>query len=163
DWRASADTVALVTGIVSGLISAAGCLAGGWVCDRMDRKAAYAVFGVLQAGCAIVMALTPHTQSAFVIYTCAYSFITGLTYAGFSAFVLEAMGLGAAATQYSVFASLSNKPIWYMTIVDGKAHTRWGSTGMLETEAVFGMIGLLLFIGVVAAVPKRAAARASIG
>jgi hypothetical protein len=29
DWHASADTVALVTGAVSGVVSAAGCLAGG--------------------------------------------------------------------------------------------------------------------------------------
>jgi MFS family permease len=155
DWRASADTIALVTGIASGLISAAGCLAGGWICDRMDRKTAYAAFGVLQAACAVLMAVAPRTEPLFVVFTSAYAFITGLTYAGFSAFVLEAMGLGAAATKYSVFASLSNTPIWYMTLVDGKAHTRWGSGGMLKTEAAFGMVGLLVFIAVAAAVPRR--------
>ena len=156
DWHATADTVALVTGLASGLISAAGCIAGGWVCDRMDRKSAYAAYGVLQAACALFMAIAPRTESMFVVFTSIYAFITGLTYAGFSAFVLEAMGMGAAATKYSVFASLSNTPIWYMTLVDGKAHTLWGSGGMLKTEAACGMLGLLLFIGVVAAVPRRA-------
>ena len=55
------------------------------------------------------------TEANYVIYTLLYAVITGLTYAGFSAFVLEAMGTGAAATKYNVFASLSNTPIWYMT------------------------------------------------
>lgn len=36
-WHASADTVAWANGAVSGLVSALGCLVGGWLCDRMDR------------------------------------------------------------------------------------------------------------------------------
>ena len=155
-WRASANTVALVTGVVGGLVAAAGCLAGGWVCDRMDRKTAYAAFGVLQAACAVFMALAPKTESMYVVFTTLYAFITGLTYAGFTAFVLEAMGLGAAATKYNVFASLSNTPIYYMTMVDGWAHTRWGPRGMLITEAACCLLGLALFVGVIAVTPKRA-------
>ena len=156
DWHASADTIALVTGVVGGLVAAGGCISGGWICDRMDRKTAYAVFGVLQAACAVLMALAPRTEPMFVVFTTLYAFITGLTYAGFSAFVLEAMGLGAAATKYSVFASLSNTPIYYMTLVDGWAHTRWGAGGMLQVEAVCGMLGLVLLVGVVLAMPRRA-------
>ena len=60
-----------------------------------------------------------------------YALITGLTYAGFSAVVLEAIGLGAAATKYNVFASLSNMPIAYMTVIEGWAQTRWNVSGML--------------------------------
>jgi predicted MFS family arabinose efflux permease len=148
--------VALVTGVLGGIVSAFGCIAGGYICDRMDRKTAYAAYGVLQAVCAVLMAIAPRTESMFVVFTLLYAFITGLTYAGFTAFVLEAMGMGAAATKYSVFASLSNTPIWYMTLVDGKAHTRWGSNGMLLTEAVCGIVGLLLFLAVIAALPRRA-------
>lgn len=159
DWRASANTVALVTGIAGGLISAAGCLVGGWFCDRMDRKTAYAAYGVLQAACAVAMALTPRTEAAYIVFTSLYAFITGLTYAGFSAFVLEAMGLGAAATKYSVFASLSNTPIWYMTIIDGWAHTRWGPVGMLLTESACCLLGLVLFVIVLAAMPRRSKMR----
>lgn len=157
EWSASADTIALVTGLASGLISAAGCLAGGWVCDRMDRKAAYVVFGVLQAGCAVLMATGPRTEKAFIVFTSLYAFITGLTYAGFTAFALEAMGLGAAATKYSVFASLSNTPIYYMTNIDGWAHTRWGSGGMLMTEAACAVAGLAVFMAVVAVVRMKTA------
>lgn len=152
DWKASADTVALVTGILSGVISAVGCLAGGWICDRAPRQWAYVGFGVAQALCAVAMALAPRTEAMFVVLATVYAFVTGLTYAGFSAFVLEAIGQGAAATKYSVFASLSNTPIAYMTQIDGWAHARWGSGGMLYGEALAGMVGLVLFGAVAAAV-----------
>ena len=158
DWSASADLVAVVTGVVGGILSALGCLMGGWLCDRMDRKAAYAIYGVLQALCAVAMALAPRTPASFVVFTSLYALITGLTYAGFTAFVLEAMGLGAAATKYNVFASLSNTPIYYMTRIDGWSHERWGPSGMLFTEAVFGALGLLLFLTILAALPRRHAA-----
>jgi len=155
DWKASADTVALATGVLTGFVSAAGCIAGGFVCDRMHRQWAYVMFGVLQALSAVAMALAPRTETMFVVFTLTYAFITGLTYAGFSAFVLEAMGKGAAATKYNVFASLSNTPIAYMTRVDGWAHGRWGSGGMLFADAAAGAVGLLLFGGVWAAVMAR--------
>jgi len=156
-WQASANTVALVTGVLGGVLAAVGCLIGGWICDRMDRKAAYASFGVLQALCAVAMALAPRTETSYIVFTSLYAVITGLTYAGFSAFVLEAMGLGAAATKYNVFASLSNTPIWYMTLIDGWAHGRFGPSGMLLAEALFGMIGLVLFVGGSATVFRRRA------
>ncbi len=159
DWRASANAVALATGVLGGIISAVGCLIGGFICDRMDRKAAYAVFGLLQAGCAVAMAYAPRTELMYVVFTSIYALIMGFTYAGFSAFVLEAMGKGAAATKYNVFASLSNTPIYYMTRIDGWAHTRWGAAGMLNTEALFGVVGLVLFVLVMAVAsrwPRRA-------
>ena len=154
DWRASSDVVALVTGVIGGILSAAGCLLGGWICDRMDRKTAYVMYGGFQAACALAMAVAPRTQAMYVVFTSLYALITGLTYAGFSAFVLEAIGTGAAATKYNVFASLSNTPIYYMTLVDGRAHTRWGPAGMLETEATICLLGMVLFFGVVAGIKK---------
>lgn len=160
DWGASANTVATVTGVLGGIVSAIGCLAGGWICDRMNRKGAYALYGVIQALCAVGMALAPRTELNFVLFTSAYAFIMGLTYAGFTAFVLEAMGLGAAATKYNLFASLSNMPIWYVTQVDGWAHHRFGPSGMLFTEAALGGIGLLLFLGVLRAFPRGRTPRA---
>ncbi|HKJ42723.1 MAG TPA: MFS transporter, partial [Sunxiuqinia sp.] len=48
DWNASPDAVALAVGVVGGLASAVGCLIGGWIADRMDRKKAYILFGLLE-------------------------------------------------------------------------------------------------------------------
>jgi hypothetical protein len=159
DWHASANTVALVTGVMSGFVAAAGCLAGGWVCDRMDRKGAYASFGALLAGCAIVMALMPRTEDAYIVFTTIYAFIGGLSYAAFSAVTLEVIGHGAAATKYNVFASLSNMPIAYMTVVDGWAHAAWGAGGMLYAEAATGLLAIGVFYIVAVLSRNRGAAQ----
>ena len=136
------------------MISAAGCIAGGWWCDRVDRQRAYVYFGLFQAGCAVAMAMLPRTQPMFIIWTSVYAFSTGLTYAGFTAFVLEAIGKGAAATKYNVYASLSNMPIYYMTNLDGWAHDKWGSGGMLFTEAALCGLGAAAFLGLAAALTR---------
>lgn len=155
DWRAPANTVALVTGALGGVASAFGCLVGGYWCDRMDRKKAYWVFGLVQAACAVAMAISPRTEAVYIAYVMLYAFISGLTYAAFSAVVLEAMGLGAAATKYNLFASLSNMPIAYMTLVDGWAHTRWGASAMLAVEAALCLAGIAVFMTTAAAANKR--------
>jgi len=41
DWHANADTIALSTGIISGLVSAAGSIAGGWLCDKWNVFTGY--------------------------------------------------------------------------------------------------------------------------
>ena len=154
DWHASADTVAWVTGVFGGLVSAGGCLVGGYICDRMDRKTAYAVYGLLQAACAVAMALAPRSEAMYVLFTMIYAVLNGLAYAAFSAVTLEAIGRGAAATKYSLFASLSNMPIGYMTAIDGLAATRWGAGGMLHAEAAIAILAVLLFVAVAATLAR---------
>ena len=145
DWHASADAVALVNGALGGVISMFGCIAGGFLCDRMDRKTAYCLFGIVLAAVAAAMALAPRTQGAFVIFTCIYAFVLGFCYAAFGAVVLETIGGGAAATKYNLLAGISNAPILYQTIVDGWAQTRWGSGGLLYVEALCGVAAVALY------------------
>jgi PAT family beta-lactamase induction signal transducer AmpG len=145
DWHAGANTVALVNGVFGGLASAAGCIVGGQLCDRFDRKAMYCLFGGLLAAVALLMGLAARTEPNFAVFALVYSFVLGMSYAGFSAVVLEAIGGGAAATKYSLLASLSNMPIAYVTWADGWAYARWGATTMLHVDAGLGLIGLALF------------------
>jgi PAT family beta-lactamase induction signal transducer AmpG len=144
-WQTPGETVALINGLASGVISAIGCLMGGYVCDRMDRKLAYCLFGLAQAACALAMGLAPHNEFGYVVFTSLYAFIAGLTFAAFSAVVLEAIGRGAAATKYNLLASLSNMPILVMTAINGWTYERWGGTWMLAGEALVGVAALLLF------------------
>ena len=148
DWNTSADVVALIIGVGGGVLSAIGCLVGGWICDKMDRKKAYILFGVVQALFALGMAFSPLTEQMFILWTSLYAFSTGLAYAGFSAFVLEAIGKGAAATKYNVFASLSNAPIYYMIYIDEWAHGKWGAFGMLSIETIMALLGIVAFISI---------------
>lgn len=146
DWHASAGWVALVNGAMGGVLSMIGCIAGGWLCDKMHRMTALNLFSLATSVCALGMAFAPRTEAAFIWFVCAYMILTGFCYAAFGAVVLEAIGQGAAATKYNLLASLANVPIIYLSIIDGKAHALWGATGMLITEAVVPVIGTLLFV-----------------
>ena len=63
--------------------------------------------------------------------------------------MLEAIGRGAAATKYNIYASLSNMPIAYMTIVDGKAYDHWHANGLLVADAAAGLAAVAFFAAVV--------------
>jgi len=146
DWYASADTIALVTGVAGGLLSAVGCLIGGWICDRMDSRNAYLLFGLAGAVCIVGMGYAPRTEMMFIVWTSLYAIATGLGYAGFTAFTLEAIGKGAAATKFNIFTALSNSPIYLMTYIVGIAYTHFGAKGMFNTEAGFAVASVVLFI-----------------
>jgi PAT family beta-lactamase induction signal transducer AmpG len=156
EWRVGAGLLALVNGL-SALATAGGAIVGGYVCDRMDRKTAYVLFGVLAGVVAAVTVFTPRTPEWFVAFGLAYSTALGLCYAGFSSVTLETIGTGAAATKYTLFASVSNIPVWYMPAVDGWADTRWTATGMLWTEFAVAAAGALVFFAVAAVARLRPA------
>lgn len=148
DWHASADAVALANGAFSGVASILGCLIGGWICDLIDRKMAFLLFGLVIAAGAIAMAVAPRTQAMFVSFVLLYALLLGFCYAAFGAVVFETIGKGAAATKYNVLSGISNLPLIYAGIFDGWAHDRWGSSGLLYTDAALGVAGVALFMGV---------------
>ncbi len=144
-WGAGAAEVALVQGFISGLVTAAGCFLGGYLCQRVRPRTAYAGIGLALAAVAAAMGACPATVSMYVGWNLSYAFTVGLAYAAFTALVLDAMGAGSAATKYNVFASLSNFPLWWLGLLLGVAAQRWGPRVMLFTEAAFGVAGVGLF------------------
>jgi hypothetical protein len=145
-WGAGAETVEWVQGLLAGLVSMAGCIIGGYGCNRWGSRRAYIGYGLVMAAVALAMAYLPATLAVYIGGNMAYSFTTGLTYAAFTGFVLDAIGAGNAATKYNGFASLSNSPIWYMGLVLAAVDTRLGHRGMLVTEAVCAVAGVLVFV-----------------
>ncbi len=150
EWGATANDVAATSGALSGLLSAFGCMVGGYLCDRMDRKKAYAVFGILMSVCGVLMAWAPHTLNMYYLFVLSYGFVSGLCFASFTAVTLEAIGTGAAATKYSIFSSLSNTPIAYMGILNGYFYEKHGSNAGLYSDAAMGVAGVLVFFAVTA-------------
>lgn len=148
DWNASPDRVALVSGILNGIISAVGCVAGGWIADRVGIWWAYFGSGMAIAAVASTMALMPRIPVTYTSGVLAYAFTQGLCYAAFSAIVLVAIGRGAASTKYALLSSLGNIPVVYMTALDGWGHDKYGTSWMLHFDAfsgvVFIIIGLLI-------------------
>lgn len=163
--------VGTINGLFGGLLSALGSLIGGYICNRLDNKRAYSLFGFMMVACALAMAWAPRTPAMYILFVLIYQFIIGLAYAAFTAVVLEVIGKGAAATKYNVFASLSNIPINYMGYLNGQAYGTCGKDAMLYgacgsipmfyTDAGFGIAGLILF-ALLTYIAKRYGARISI-
>jgi MFS family permease len=145
-WGASADLVATTTGFAAGIAGAVGCFVGGLMSDRFGRRLAYAGAGVIMALVAVVMALAPQDPTNYAIWSLAYQFAAGIAYGTFTAFVLEVIGKGAAATKYNLLASLSNIPITYMTKVDGWASVKYGPVKMLLVDAGSEIAGIVVFV-----------------
>src|SRR2546422_1059237 len=97
DWNAAPDQVALVSGVLNGVVSAVGCVIGGWVADRVGRWWAYFGSGILIAMVAIIMAVAPRTPNAFTVGVLTYALACGMAYAAFSAIILLAISRGAAS------------------------------------------------------------------
>jgi MFS family permease len=151
-WGASDDLIAWTTGLWGGVAGAIGCFVGGYGSDKLGRRLAYALAGVLMAMIAVAMALAPKDPTNYAVWSLTYSFGAGVAYGTFTGFVLEVIGKGAAATKYNALASLSNIPITYMTKVDGWASTKYGPMKMLLVDAGSEIAGIVLFVIVVAVV-----------
>ena len=147
-WGAGAGHVELVQGLLAGVITAIGCFMGGWVCNRMNARTAYAVFGIVLALIAAGMAVSPNTVSMYVAWNMIYALGVGLSYAAFTAMVLVAIGRSAAATGYNVFASLSNFPTWWLGLLLGWTADHHGPRLMLMTEAGLGVFGVVVFLAI---------------
>jgi hypothetical protein len=145
-WGADASHVELVQGLVAGLVTTAGCFAGGWICQRFHLRKANAGIGLALALIAWGMAITPATVAMYVTWNLLYSLVVGLGYAAFTALVLDAMSPGSAATKYNLFASLSNFPAWWVGLLLARVADRHGVRAMLYTEAALGCAGVAVFL-----------------
>jgi len=155
DWKVDADTVALVTGIISGLVSAIGCVIGGFIADRWGNWVAYLGAGTVCALVTIIMAAMPYQPAIYIGGVLVYAFGLGLLNAAFSAVILFAIGTKGASTKYSLLSSIGNIPVVYMTTFDGWAHDKSGSKFMLTAEALVGIVFVIICIVVLKWMHKR--------
>ncbi len=156
-WGAGEHEVELLQGLLAGFVTSIGCFAGGWICQRIHPRGAYVGIAIAMALVTAGMGAAPATVAMYVAWSLLYAFTIGLSYSAFTAFVLDAMGGGSAATKYNVFASLSNFPLWWLGLVLGVAADRWGARAMLLTESAFGLVGVAIF-----AVAERRVRRSSL-
>ncbi len=148
DWKVDADTVALITGVLSGVISTLGCLVGGFIADRWSVWTAYFVSGVLCAAVTLAMAVLPMQPIVYIGGVLFYAFTLGMIYAAFTAVLLFAIGKKHVATKFSLLGSLGNIPVVYMTTFDGWMHDKYNSKYMLIAEAFIGILFVLLFYSI---------------
>lgn len=142
DYHASSQTVVWITGFGGGVFTAIGSLAGGFIADQIPRRVAYASAALLSSVCAIGMLLAPLTQMTFAVGASLYLITMGLSFATYQALTLELVGPPgrSAATRQSLYAAAGNAPVMYMTWLDGQGYKRFGTRGLLGTDALSNII-----------------------
>ena len=135
DWRASADLVAMMTGLLGGMAAIPGCLIGGYLCARFNPRSVYMWAGLICGLGEAAMALAPHTPEMFAGFVLLNSVLLGVTWGAVSAVTLAVLPRVGAATIGTVLSSLTNLPVVVVTVFVGSVQTRHGSTAMLLTEA----------------------------
>lgn len=145
-YGASANTVALVTGLGNVLLTALGAGVAGYLCDRFNRRVLYLTSGTLTALCGIVMALSPRTELTYAVGVATYALITGFCYSSFTATVLETIGKAgrAAATQYSLFVAAGNTAILYVGLIDTRFDKHHGVAGVIGSDAALNLAGVVV-------------------
>ena len=146
DYKASDAMVGFVNGPVNGLVTAAGSLLGGYLCDRANRRGMYLLSGALTAACGLGMMLAPLEPTTYAVGVSVYLFIAGFCYSSFSAMVLETIGKGgaAASTQYALFVSAGNCAIAYVGFADTRFHHSHGPRGLLGVDAALNLAGIVV-------------------
>ncbi|HET7504825.1 MAG TPA: MFS transporter [Kofleriaceae bacterium] len=145
-YGASANTVALVTGLGNVGLTALGALVGGYLCDRFNRRVIYLASGTLTAVCGVVMALSPRTELTYAAGVMTYALITGFCYAAFTSTVLETIGKGSegASTKYSLFTAAGNLAILYVGLVDTRFDEHHGVEGVITSDAALNIAGVIV-------------------
>jgi PAT family beta-lactamase induction signal transducer AmpG len=150
DYKASPFLVGFTSGPAQAVLTAMGALAGGYLCDRYNRRAMYLLAGTLTALVGIAMMLSPRNEVTFAWGVMTYLLVTGFCYSAFTATVLETIGKGgqAASTQYSLFVAAGNAAIAYVGLIDTRFHAKHGVEGVIASDAALNLAGVLI-LGIV--------------
>jgi hypothetical protein len=148
EWKASADFVSLVLGIVAGIAITLGTLGGGWFTDRVPHRRAYFWACAAQGFLALLLLYSPREPWAFAVLTATYTATLGSCTAALTGMALALAKGGAASTKVSLFIAFNTLGSLGLVKGAGWAHDQWGMTGMLGVEIVTVAVALIVFTGV---------------
>jgi MFS family permease len=147
------------------ILSAAGCIAGGFVSDRIGRRKSLAVFAAAtilptlwlawamqQAGWIHAIPLdepnrpTPAAALVAVFWWASIAFgaIQGLGYGVRTALFTDVTNPKVAATQFTAYMALMNLAISYSAAWQGRSIEAWGYPVTLALDAALGLVSLAL-------------------
>lgn len=147
------------------IASAAFCIIGGWISDRMGRRKSLAVFIAAMSVPTFILAWQmqqahwimpisiggidrPIPPAALVtqfwIASIAYAVFNGLMYGTRTALFMDVTTRRVAATQFTAYMALLNFAISYSARWQGVALARWGYPVTLALDASLGLVCLVL-------------------
>jgi len=138
-----------MNGVGGGAMLALGALSGALIPGDWDRRVTYAGAG-LTNGLAAMVLLMANRPSVYLAGTAFYLVTEGLCWARSTALMVAIVGVETrdASTLYSVLNAIVTIPLLYMIRLDGFGFSKFGTHGLLWTDAA----GNLLVFSVVLAV-----------
>lgn len=148
EWKASADMVSLVLGVVAGAAITLGTLGGGWFTDRVPHRRAYSWACAAQGALALMLLFSPREPWAFAVLTATYTATLGSCTAALTGMALALAKGGAASTKVSLFLAFNTLGSLGLVKGAGWAHDAWGTVGMLGAEVITVTVALVVFSAV---------------
>jgi MFS transporter, PAT family, beta-lactamase induction signal transducer AmpG len=112
------------------------------IAKRLRLRSFYFANGIV--GCLFTLSLVilPHTTRTFAMAVFGEFLVQALSYAIQLGIVFEAIGPDnpLAATTFAFLTAATNVPMTYLTLIDGRAYSSAGITGMLFADAGVGIL-----------------------
>jgi MFS family permease len=145
DFHTSEHVVVLVTGAGCAVATAIGALVGGYAANRVNRGYLYLSAAAGIATVSLTLALTGHSEAAFIAGALIYNALTGVVYASFNALGFQLVGNKStvASTQLALFTAAINAAVVYMTWADGQGYKHFGVRGLFLVDALASAVALL--------------------
>jgi len=165
DYGVSTAHMAWMNGAGGAFLTGGGALAATLITPRVRATVSYLVCALVNVMVLGVLWLGPMKPGTYYLGATLYLFTIGTCCAMYTAVSLEFMGKSgkSGSSRYSIYNSMGNVPVAYMTALDGLGAKHWGTRGLAGTEAVLGGVGgtllLLYFLarkGAVAAAGEAA-------
>ena len=148
-YGVDANGVLWINGVAGGMVLAAGSLLGLLIPGDWDRRLTYAGAGFTNAIGAIIL-LAPNRPFFYLAGTLVYLLTAGFCNARNVALMLDIVGpdISDVSTWYGALTAVSQIPIASMIWLEGRMFHRFGTHGLLWTDAA----GNLVVFAIVAAV-----------
>ncbi|MCO5977419.1 MFS transporter [Ideonella oryzae] len=149
----------------STVIGAAGCVLGGFISDRVDRRKALNIYILLMSVPVLVLAFFLQREGwitadankaglhnaalgslvlAFWVATLTYALFNGMMYSTANAIFMDVTNPAVAATQFTAYMAMANLAISYSSIWQGIGIESWGYPTTMVIDGFFGLAYLLL-------------------
>ncbi len=163
------DTEIAKLALVAAVVSAGGCVVGGFLSDRFGRRKMLVMYVVGMAVPPLVLAAYMYSEGyiapidprmenrraipailipVFWFTSIGFAVFQGLMFGTRTAMFMDVVKPKWAATQFTAYMSLLNVTIWYSATWQGWAIEKHGYPATLAADAVFGLccIALLPFV-----------------